>query len=442
MQYSVGSLLIYAFVNVLHIYIVNHLLNAVLGKVSHRIAAIVLNILFYASIFLVFLFGNSDLLTILVNACFMFLIATVHQSELSRKVLSCVILLPTFTGLEVIVSLCAALFVENPLSRGRNSGIMLTLVVISKMVILVLTNLMCPLLKKIHKSTSLIGIPGIYWISIILIPIANMVVIYEFYVHWLKEGPASLQVCLCIVLVVGITLLVFIFYNQILDSNEAKAKLIVQDLQIKNYILAYQNFQSMANEAFEIKHNLKNLAIALLKDLDSDDCEGQDRARTKLQHIVGEHKNICRRKWSGIPIIDAILNTKSGIAQNLGIQVEADIRISSFHLDDDLICVILGNALDNAIEACNKVSQEKRLIQLVMSDEQANLFISITNPYNGEITFRKDSHLPSSTKCNPSEHGYGLKSIQCLVQQKDGIFDINVENNHFQLNIVLYQNAC
>lgn len=159
-----------------------------------------------------------------------------------------------------------------------------------------------------------------------------------------------------------------------------------------------------------------------------------------MQSIVGEHRNICQRKWCGIPIIDAILNTKSEIAQNFGIQVEVDIRIRSFQVDENLICIILGNALDNAIEACSKVTNEKRKIKIIMSDEHSNLFIAVTNPYSGEITFQNDSHLPLSTKCDPSKHGYGLSSIQRLVKQKDGIFNITTKNNVFRLSIVLYQN--
>lgn len=400
MQYSLGSLLIYALTDVLYVYSVNRLLHAILGNVSNKLALFLLNMMYYFSILFVFLFVNSDLLNLFVNAVFMLIIALLHKSNKLRKLLSCAILLPSIMGVEVIISVVASLFIENPLAIGPNSGIMLTLVVISKMVLLLLSNVLSPLLRNLHKSPEIIGTPKIYWISIILIPIANMVVIYEFYVHWLKEGPASLQVCLCIVLVVGITLLVFIFYNQTLDANEAKAKLVLQDLQIENYIRAYQSFQNRANEAFEIKHNLKNMAISLLKDIESDNGEGLEAAKRKLQSIVGEHRNICQRKWCGIPIIDAILNTKSEIAQNFGIQVEVDIRIRSFQVDENLICIILGNALDNAIEACSKVTNEKRKIKIIMSDEHSNLFIAVTNPYSGEITFQNDSHLPHTGYCS------------------------------------------
>ncbi|MCQ4936347.1 GHKL domain-containing protein [Anaerotignum propionicum] len=105
-------------------------------------------------------------------------------------------------------------------------------------------------------------------------------------------------------------------------------------------------------------------------------------------------------------------------------------------LNESSLYIILGNAIDNALEClCKRESIEKKLSILILEDNK-NLLIKIENPFTGSLNFKNG--LPLTTKQNRTMHGIGLQSIRKLVQEKDGYFKITTINNNFSLEILLY----
>lgn len=98
---------------------------------------------------------------------------------------------------------------------------------------------------------------------------------------------------------------------------------------------------------------------------------------------------------------------------------------------------LLGNALDNAIEAVSKYKEiEKRVVSLTISAKDSFLCIQTNNYYEGEIQF-KDG-LPISTKRrNRAYHGFGMKSIKHLSEKYGGTMVTSFKNGIFMLQIVL-----
>ena len=100
------------------------------------------------------------------------------------------------------------------------------------------------------------------------------------------------------------------------------------------------------------------------------------------------------------------------------------------------ICSIFGNALENAIESVMKIKEkEKRLIHLSVSKQREFLMISIENYYEEELQY-SEGEL-QSTKQEKSQHGFGIKSIQYIVNKYNGALNINAENNWFSLKILM-----
>lgn len=71
------------------------------------------------------------------------------------------------------------------------------------------------------------------------------------------------------------------------------------------------------------------------------------------------------------------------------------------------LCIILGNLLDNALEAVGNLPVERRLVKLVVSLKKGTLHIMMENPYAGEIMENADGTIKSS-KGKGDLHGYGL----------------------------------
>jgi len=163
-----------------------------------------------------------------------------------------------------------------------------------------------------------------------------------------------------------------------------------------------------------------------------------------INHFIEEKMNEMDAASSivktGNLLIDSIINYKYNISMKYHInyiyQLSPLLPDRFGNLDGDL-CIILGNAIDNAIEAVQKVHIEQREIIIKMNVSEDVLFISIKNKYNGEIRKNEEDVIITS-KQNSVHHGYGLQSIEKIVKKNNGNFVINYDGEYFKLSIFLY----
>ena len=100
------------------------------------------------------------------------------------------------------------------------------------------------------------------------------------------------------------------------------------------------------------------------------------------------------------------------------------------------ICSIFGNALDNAIECEVKIPEkEKRLIHVTVSKQKQFLILRFENYC--EETLQYQEGTPVTTKKEKEFHGYGLKSIQYTVNKYEGAVSVNLEDNWFELKVLI-----
>lgn len=133
-------------------------------------------------------------------------------------------------------------------------------------------------------------------------------------------------------------------------------------------------------------------------------------------------------------MVDAVLNSK--IQEMNGQSIMPDINVefpeNSTILPNDL-CTILSNLLDNAIEAVEKL-ENNRMIKLTMRKANFFLFIRVFNPCSQNQKFEV---FPATTKENTSLHGWGLRSVKDAVERYDGTMECINENYEFIVNIML-----
>ncbi len=140
---------------------------------------------------------------------------------------------------------------------------------------------------------------------------------------------------------------------------------------------------------------------------------------------------------TGNPMADAILNSKISLAKAKGITVVADaqipVRLRSSEID---LCCIIGNLFDNAIEACQKLPEDRRVIRVYMDMKNTQLYISFTNFTAGK-KLKKEGRLFRSTK--GEGHGFGLVRIDAIVERLGGYISRNSEDGAFTTEILLPQ---
>jgi sensor histidine kinase regulating citrate/malate metabolism len=140
---------------------------------------------------------------------------------------------------------------------------------------------------------------------------------------------------------------------------------------------------------------------------------------------------------TGNSMTDAILNSKISLAKSKRISVVADahipVKLKSSEID---LCCIIGNLFDNAIEATEKLPEEKRVIRIYMDMKNTQLYISFTNFTAGK-KLKKTGGRFKSTKGDG--HGFGLVRIDAIVERLDGYISRNSEDGAFTTEILLPQ---
>jgi len=122
---------------------------------------------------------------------------------------------------------------------------------------------------------------------------------------------------------------------------------------------------------------------------------------------------------SGNVMLDAIVNSKVSLARSRGILVNVKaIATEGMRVSDIDLCVIIGNLVDNAIDACARVGQEdRRFIRIYIGSLKGQLYISVTNA-TAETT-RNQSGLYPSLKAG-AMHGQGLRRVDGVVDRYGG----------------------
>ena len=140
---------------------------------------------------------------------------------------------------------------------------------------------------------------------------------------------------------------------------------------------------------------------------------------------------------TGNEVLDTILTEKSLYCKERGIVVScvADGELLSFLHTMDLYS-LFGNALDNAIEAVEKIKEEeRRQIDVIIYRQQHFLVINIVNPVAEQTLF--ENGLPVTTKMDKNFHGFGVRSMKYIVKKYDGFINATEEDGCFSLKMLI-----
>lgn len=137
---------------------------------------------------------------------------------------------------------------------------------------------------------------------------------------------------------------------------------------------------------------------------------------------------------SGNQMIDAILNGKLSLARDREISVNCKAQMpETLPVSDVDLCVILGNLLDNALEACEEIVPGQRFLRIYMARNKSQLYISIQNSAKEDLDF-KERHYISTKRGN---HGLGMKRVQAAVEKYDGFLHLANEPGIFAAEITM-----
>lgn len=220
----------------------------------------------------------------------------------------------------------------------------------------------------------------------------------------------------------------FVFY--ILEKYETTYRRRTEKFEENIWYQHYDEMKDIYKDMRGFRHDFHNHVQVLKGYLYY---QKVDEATTYLQTLDKDYIEFDKHVQSGNLLVDAILNSKLQIMKQEHIQVEVKCELPEvLSIRDTDICVLVGNALDNAIESCKKLDEEKRSIRIYFSIFQNQLYLSVMNA--SEEVFEEKNKFISSKR---GDHGYGLKRMESCVNKYNGYFNINQESGVFSLEIML-----
>lgn len=237
---------------------------------------------------------------------------------------------------------------------------------------------------------------------------------------------------LFIAIIIAASLIYPICISNIITKNYYKKINEITNQQLDNQIEYYNSLNESTKSLREFKHNYKNMLIALDIYLNNNDIESAKDFIQKSNVIISEPN----KYNTGNYILDALLSDKSKVAEKHNTTIIFKGVINKNEIDNIDLCIIFGNAIDNAIEACQKFSFDiKKEINIVIKHLNHFMIIIITNPVTSQIQIKnKDIN---STKDDSKNHGFGIKSIKKIIDKYSGELEITNINNIFTLKVYL-----
>lgn len=143
--------------------------------------------------------------------------------------------------------------------------------------------------------------------------------------------------------------------------------------------------------------------------------------------------------WTGVGIVDAILNAKKELALKKGYQMDINAQLpSNTGITSDDFCTILGNLIDNAIESLDRqhIPDTAATIHVTLRRINHFLIFQISNPCSQLPRRKLDFFL--SAKRDFLKHGWGLKSVKRSVIKYNGTFSYGIEGDRFVATAMLF----
>ena len=218
-----------------------------------------------------------------------------------------------------------------------------------------------------------------------------------------------------------------------LSKTNAEAEDLKMKRQQDEYRLSYaENIKNQYEETRRMRHDMKqNVAVlsALCQEQKYDEAkhfaDSVSDNLAKFDNVIDVHNDF----------INAILNSKQSTASEYGIKVICRSTNNISGIDDIDLCNLLGNMLDNAIEA-SKICENGYIEVSIDSDENKLLVIIANTILQSVLDFNEKL---KSTKQDCERHGYGIKTIKSIANKYNGAATFYEENNMFYCQVVMYK---
>lgn len=299
--------------------------------------------------------------------------------------------------------------------------------ILSKTILLIVINFVRLRLKnrKLFENR-------IYWLLFIVVFLPTALIDYLLFRLTLTITEPVVSI-LAIVGSLGLIISSFVvlfLYEKFAIQSEIINREQQYEQQLKSQSKHLDDILVMQNQIKSFRHDIKNHWVALSGYFSNGDYEGGKKYIEQISGAFSEGETID----TGNIALDAIISTKKALADEKGIRFDATVQIpEQIPVDAADICIIFGNSLDNAIEACEKIKSDKKYIKLSVIYEDNSILCKVVNTVESKhkITLK-------TTKKDKSNHGFGFDNIKQSLSKYNHLMKIDQNDNEFILSFVIF----
>ncbi len=287
-------------------------------------------------------------------------------------------------------------------------------------------------------TPSAVGMMICMLLRIIMITVEDGVpkMLYDRYPVLVVVIPAILLLSLLSILY-GVKL-----FQDMIYWNKEKSGRIVLENQISSLQEHMEEMERIYSGIRGMKHDMKN-TLAVIQRLSTG--EGNGELQEYLSELNKGLEKLEVRFRTGNTVVDTLLNMKyhEAVRDMPDLRMDTDkmllpqkIAIHSYDVG-----VILGNAVDNAIEACRKlkVKEPEAIVYIRISSLQKGnlLILNVENSFDGQLVQRRQEEFPVTDKADRENHGIGLANIKSTAEKYQGTMDFKVKGRVFILSVMM-----
>ena len=271
-----------------------------------------------------------------------------------------------------------------------------------------------------------------FWVLLVIVFASSLTTNFVvFKLMYVIEDPFLRNLALgCCIAIVASAFVSMYLYEHISRQSELLNREEQYKQQIKSQTKHLDDILVMQNQIKGFRHDIKNHWVALRGYFQRNDYEGGIQYIDEMSDKLIEGETID----TGNVALDAIISTKKALAEEKNIEFEATVQIpEKMPIDATDICIIFGNALDNAIEACDKIKDERKHIKLSVIFEEDAILCKVSN------TISKGKKLSmKTTKTDKENHGFGLENIKQALSKYNHVMKIDQTDSEFVLSFIIF----
>ncbi len=227
----------------------------------------------------------------------------------------------------------------------------------------------------------------------------------------------------CMVIALGITITI-----DAINSFQQKNLLATQNEKLET---SYEELTKKIEQAKRNNHDVKHHFAVINKLIQSNEFEGVTSYIAEYTKNIPENSDL---HFSLIPSVDAVLRYYYALAKSRNINIQIDVQLPILEEVAQDLCVLFGNLLENAIEACQYLDSEDKMIRFAAKLNNSVILVLADNSFDGTLDYKK-GHFYSRKR--PETTGIGTTSIRAIADKYNGYSEFKTEDCLFKVSVAL-----